>query len=122
MCTILLPLHVNPIRVNKYINIKNLEEDGKGETNTIIMGDWNSAVADKSYRNIVGPQGLGRRNQSFHIHVEFCDKNKLYILLTVHLEAIVDNNQLDALFLICLFHASTCFEQQVLIIRRTKLY
>jgi hypothetical protein len=30
-----------------------LEEDGKGETNNIIMGDWNSAVADKSCRNIV---------------------------------------------------------------------
>ena len=45
-----------------------------------------------------------------------------YILLTVHLEVILDNNQLNALFLNVLFHASTCFEQQVLIIRRTKLY
>jgi hypothetical protein len=26
-----------------------LEEDGKGEINTIIMGDWNSVVGDKSY-------------------------------------------------------------------------
>jgi len=25
-----------------------LEEDRKGGTNTIIMGEWNSAVADKS--------------------------------------------------------------------------
>jgi hypothetical protein len=25
-----------------------LEKDGNGETNTIIMGDWNSAVADVS--------------------------------------------------------------------------
>jgi hypothetical protein len=24
-----------------------LEEDGKGNTNTIIMGDWNSAVGNK---------------------------------------------------------------------------
>jgi len=30
-----------------------LEEDGKGDTNTIIMGDWNSAVGDESYRNTV---------------------------------------------------------------------
>ena len=35
-----------------------LEEDGKGDTNTIIMGDWNS-VGDESHRNIVGPHGLG---------------------------------------------------------------
>jgi len=31
-----------------------LKEDGKGDTNTIIMGDWNSVVGDESYRNIVG--------------------------------------------------------------------
>jgi endonuclease/exonuclease/phosphatase family metal-dependent hydrolase len=36
-----------------------LEEDGKGNTNTIIMGDWNSVVGDEPYRNIVGPHGLG---------------------------------------------------------------
>jgi len=40
-----------------------LEEDGKGDTNTIIMGDWNSVVGDGSYRNTVGPHGLGRKNQ-----------------------------------------------------------
>jgi len=39
-----------------------LEEDGKGDTNTIIMGDWNSVVGDESYRNIVGSHGLGRKN------------------------------------------------------------
>jgi len=40
-----------------------LEEDGKGDTNTIIMGDWNSVVGDESYRNNVGPHGLGRKKQ-----------------------------------------------------------
>jgi hypothetical protein len=30
-----------------------LEEAGKGETNTIIMGNWKSVVGDKSYQNIV---------------------------------------------------------------------
>ena len=39
-----------------------LEEDGKGDTNTIIMGDWNSVVGDKSYENTVGPHGLWRKN------------------------------------------------------------
>jgi isocitrate/isopropylmalate dehydrogenase len=26
-----------------------LEDDGKGDTNTIIMGEWNSVVVDESY-------------------------------------------------------------------------
>ena len=41
-----------------------LEEDGKGDINTIIMGDCNSVVGGESYRNIVGPHGLGRKNRS----------------------------------------------------------
>jgi hypothetical protein len=44
-----------------------------------------------------------------------------YILLTVHLDAILGNDQLDALFLNVFIYASTCFEQQVFIIRRAKL-
>jgi exonuclease III len=51
-----------------------LEGEGKSETNIIILGDWNIAVADKSYRNIVGPQGLGKRNQSGQMVVEFSDR------------------------------------------------
>ena len=38
-----------------------LEEDGKGDTNAIIMGDWTNIVGDESYRNTVGPRGLGRK-------------------------------------------------------------
>jgi exonuclease III len=30
-----------------------LEDDGKGDTNTIIMGDWNSVAGDE-YQNIIG--------------------------------------------------------------------
>jgi len=48
------------------------------------------------------------------------------VLLTVHLSIfILVINQLDAqnfCFTISLFHASTCFEHHVLIMRRTKLY
>jgi hypothetical protein len=49
---------------------------------------------------------------------------KFYVLLTVqHLDAILGNDQPDALFLnVFICYASTCFEQQVLIIRRTILY
>jgi hypothetical protein len=35
-----------------------LEEDRKGATNAIIMGDWNSVVGDKAHHNTVGPYGL----------------------------------------------------------------
>jgi len=49
-----------------------------------------------------------------------------YILLTLHLSIfILVINQLDAQnlrFTINLFHASTCFEHHVLIIRRSKFY
>jgi hypothetical protein len=38
----------------------------------------------------------------------------------VHLDVTLVNDQLDALFSMHLFRASTCFEQQVLIIRRIK--
>jgi len=47
------------------------------------------------------------------------------VLLTVHLCIfILVINQLDAkiCFTISLFHASTCFEHHVLIVRRSKLY
>jgi hypothetical protein len=48
---------------------------------------------------------------------------EFYILLPVHLDAILGNDQLDALFLnVFISYASTCFEQQVLIVRRAKLY
>ena len=48
------------------------------------------------------------------------------VLLTVHLSTfILLTNQLDAqnfCFTVSLFHASTCFEHNVLIVRRSKLY
>ena len=37
-----------------------LEEDGKGDTNNIVLGDWNSVVGDESYRNIFGSHGIGK--------------------------------------------------------------
>ena len=57
--------------------------------------------------------------------LEIC-KGNFDILLTVHLSIfILVINQLDAqhfCFTISLFHASTCFEHHVLIIRRSELY
>ena len=48
-----------------------LEEDGKGDTNSIILGDWNSVVGEESYKNIVGSHGLGRRNHRGQMLIEF---------------------------------------------------
>jgi hypothetical protein len=59
-----------------------LEEDGKGATNTIIMGDWNSVVGDKAHHNIVGLYGLGRRNQRCQMLNDFCERNGLVITNT----------------------------------------
>ena len=56
------------------------------------------------------------------------DTNKFFfdVLLTVHLSIFISViNQLDAqnfVLPISLFHASTCFEHHVLIIRRSKLH
>jgi hypothetical protein len=50
-----------------------LEEDGKGDTNTIIMGGWNSVVGDKPDRNICGPHGLGKRNKRGQMLIDFCE-------------------------------------------------
>jgi endonuclease/exonuclease/phosphatase family metal-dependent hydrolase len=59
-----------------------LEEDAKVNTNTIIMGDWNSVVGDEPYRNIVGPHGQGRKNYSGQMFINFCERNGLIVTNT----------------------------------------
>ena len=48
-----------------------LEGDGKGDTNSIILGDWNSVVGEESYKNIVGSHGLGRWNHRCQMLIDF---------------------------------------------------
>lgn len=48
-----------------------IEEKLEGETNTIITGDWSSVVGVKSYRNLIGPRGLRRRNLRGQIFFDF---------------------------------------------------
>jgi len=59
-----------------------LEEDGKGNTNTIIMGDWNSVVGGEPYRNIVGPHGLGGKNHRGQMLINFYERNGLIVTNT----------------------------------------
>jgi hypothetical protein len=54
-----------------------LDEDGKGNTNSIIMEDWNSNVGDETYRNIVGPHEVGRKNHKGQMLINFCERNGL---------------------------------------------
>jgi hypothetical protein len=46
-------------------------EDGKDDTNVIILGDWNSVFGDETYRNIAGSHGLGRRNHRGQMFIYF---------------------------------------------------
>ena len=55
------------------------KEDGQGDTDTIIMGDWNDVVGDESHRNTVGPHGLGRKNHRGQMLINFCERNGLNI-------------------------------------------
>jgi hypothetical protein len=51
-----------------------LEEVGKCDANTIILGDWNSVVGDESNSNICGPYGLGNRNKRDEMLIDFCGR------------------------------------------------
>jgi hypothetical protein len=59
-----------------------VEEDVKGNTNTIIMGDWNSVLCEEPYRDIVGPHGLGRKNHRGQMLINFCERNGLIVTNT----------------------------------------
>ena len=59
-----------------------LGEGGKADTNTIIIGDCNIVVGDESYRNIVGPHGLGRKNHRGQMLINFCERNGLIVTNT----------------------------------------
>ena len=52
----------------------------------------------------------------------FCKTLQYYISLIVHLGTIRVNKHLDALFFMCLFHFSTCFEQPSAHRQENKLY
>ena len=58
------------------------EQDRKGDTNTIIMGDLNNVVGDESYRSIVRTHGLGRKNHIGQMLINFCERNGLIVTNT----------------------------------------
>jgi hypothetical protein len=54
----------------------------RGETNTIIIGQWTCVVRDKAHHKTVGPYGLGWRNQRGQMHIDFCERNGFVITNT----------------------------------------
>ncbi|KAI5738261.1 hypothetical protein M8J77_004739 [Diaphorina citri] len=56
-----------------------LEENGKGQVRTMIMGDFNSIVGETQYKNIVGKFGLGKRNERGEKLIEFCETFEFWI-------------------------------------------
>jgi len=47
------------------------------QTPSYVLGDWNSVVGEESYRNIVGPHDLGRKNHRGQMLINFCEGNGL---------------------------------------------
>ena len=45
-------------------------------------GGWNSVVGDESYRNIVGPHDLGRKNHRGQMLINICERNGLIVTNT----------------------------------------
>ena len=76
-------------------------------------------IRSKQFRGLLRTTNSNPLNTNttgnFTSHQEL--RKKIRLLFHV----ILINDQLDALFSMYLFHASTCFEQQVLIITRIKL-
>jgi hypothetical protein len=83
-----------------------LEEDGKCDTITITMGDWNNVVGDESYRNFVEPHGLGRKNHIRLMLINVCERNGLSVTntwfrKTVHIEGTRRSESTSVSLLIC---------------------
>lgn len=56
-----------------------IEDNGRGQVRTMIIGDFNSIVGESSYKNVVGKFGLGTRNERGDKLVEFCETFQFWI-------------------------------------------
>ena len=65
-----------------YDKIENLIDGEQGRHNTIIMGDWNAVVGEGKESDIVGPHGLGNRNERGEKLIEFCTRKELFVTNT----------------------------------------
>ena len=57
-----------------------LHQEGRGQVNAIVMGDFNSIVGEGSTDKVLGPFGLGRRNERGKMLIEFCKQDDLVVM------------------------------------------
>ena len=59
-----------------------LREYKKGRECLVVMGDFNAKVGSGREENIIGPYGLGTRNENGDRLVNFCKKHNLFVTNT----------------------------------------
>ena len=74
--------HVNEIVKEIYKQIKDKIEGLPNREYTIILGDMNAVVGQKSDGMVLGDHGLGIKNERGRLLIEFCQRNKLCIMNT----------------------------------------
>ena len=57
-------------------------ENRKGNECLMVMGDFNGKVGKNKEEDIVGPYGLGERNENGQLLVEFCKRHNLFVTNT----------------------------------------
>src|SRR6187399_193607 len=59
-----------------------IADNRKGRECLIVMGDFNGKVGENREEDIVGPFGLGSRNENGQYVVDFCTRHKLHVTNT----------------------------------------
>ena len=59
-----------------------LHQEGRGQVNAIMMGDFNSIVGERSTDKVVGPFGHGRRNERGKMLIDFYKQHDLVVMNT----------------------------------------
>ena len=59
-----------------------LHQEGRGQVNAIVMGNFNSIVGEESTDKVVGPFGIGKRNERDKMLIDFCKQHDLVMMNT----------------------------------------
>ena len=64
------------------MQIERIINKQKGNTNVIVMRDFNASVGEESDEKVIGKYGLGNRNDRGEMLSSFCKKNQLMVTNT----------------------------------------